>query len=113
MTNYKTIEHRKIILGSITFKPSKQGGFICNEVEVCKYDFEAETNDQQKTVFETILKQLDCEPQNKVLNKIISDLKKYEYCIFQQVKSGLKTDLLKTFSFKIEKITSKQFILNI
>jgi hypothetical protein len=111
MTNYKTIESKKLILGSITFKPTYQGGFICDEVEVCKYDFDAETKDNQKTVLSIILKQLDCEPTSTVINKIISDLKKYEYCIFQQVKKGLKTELLKTFSLKIEKTTSKQFQL--
>ena len=111
--NYKTIEHRKIILGAITFKPSRQGGFICDEVEVCKLDFDADTSDQQKTVIKNILSWLDCEHESKVINKIIRDLQKYEYCIFTQVKSGLKTELLKNFSFKIEKTTSKQFILNI
>ena len=109
--NYQTIESKKLILGAITFKPSYQGGFRLNEVEVCKYDFDAETKDNQKTVLAIILKQLDCEPTATVLNKILNDLKKSEYCIFQQVKKGLKTELLKTFSLKIEKTTSKQMLL--
>jgi hypothetical protein len=111
--NYQTIEHRKIILSSVQFSPSKQGGFINNEIEVCKYDFDCETNDQQKTVLTTILKQLDCEAQSKVINKIIKDLTQREYTVFTQVKSGLKTELLKTFSLKIEKTTTKQFILTL
>jgi hypothetical protein len=110
---YQTIEHQKLILSMIEFKPSKQGGFYSKEFEVCKYDFDCETIEQQKTVFTTILKQLDCEPQTKVINKIISDIAKREYTVFQQIKSGLKTELLKTFSLKIEKTTSKQFILTL
>ena len=111
MNNYKTIESKKLILSKIEFKASMQGGFYSDEVEVCKYDFEGETNEQQKIVFSNILKQLDCKPENKILNKIIKDIEKNEYTIFKQVKSGLKTELLKTFSLKIEKTTSKQYQL--
>ena len=111
MSNYKTIEHRKLILSKIDFIPSMQGGYYMQATEIIKYDFEAETKDQQKIIFTTILKQLDCSPSNVVLNKIYNDLDKYDYTIFKQAKSGLKTELLKTFSLKIEKTTTKQFQL--
>jgi hypothetical protein len=113
MSNYKTIEYRKLILSKFEFKPSMQGGFYSNEFEVCKYDFEAVTNEQQKIVFSNILKQLDCKPENKILNKIIKDIAQNEYTIFKQSKQGLKTELLKTFSLKIEKTTTKQYQLTI
>lgn len=113
MSNYKIIEHKKLILSSIEFKPSKQGGFYSNEFEVCKYDFEAVTYEQQKTLFTNILNQLQCEPQSKIISKLIKDIEKNEYTIFKQAKSGLKTELLKQYSLKIEKTTSKQFILTI
>jgi len=109
--NYKTTEHKKIILSKIDFIPSKQGGYYMEATEIIKYDFEGETKEQQKIIFTTILKQLDCTPSNTILNKIYSDLNKNEYTIFKQSKQGLKTELLKTFSLKIEKTTSKQFQL--
>jgi hypothetical protein len=111
--NYKTIEHRKLILSKIDFIPSMQGGYYMQATEIIKYDFEGETKDQQKIIFTTILKQLDCSHSNVVLNKIYNDLNKYDYTIFKQSKQGLKTELLKTFSLKIEKTTSKQFNLTI
>ena len=113
MSNYKTIETKKLILSNYEFIKSKQGGHYAKETEVCKYDFDAVTNDQQKIVFSNILKQLDCKPENKILNKIIKDIATNEYTIFKQAKSGLKTELLKQYSLKIEKTTSKQFILTI
>lgn len=111
--SYKTIEHFKLILSSVQFKPSKQGGFINNEIEICKFDFDFETMDQQKTIIKNILSWLHCDHESKVINKIIKDISQREYTVFQQVKSGLKTDLLKTFSLKIEKTTTKQFILTL
>jgi hypothetical protein len=74
--NYKTIEHLKLILSSVQFKPSKQGGFINNEIEICKFDFNCETIDQQKTVIKNILSWLHCDHEGKVINKIISDIAK-------------------------------------
>jgi len=109
--SYQIIENKKLILGSVNFIPSKQGGYINNEVEVCKVDFDCETMDQKKIIIKNILSWLDCAPDSKVINKIISDLQKREYTVFKQVKPGLKTDLLKTFSLKIERTTSKQYQL--
>jgi hypothetical protein len=111
MSNYKTIENQKLILSSVDFKRSNRGGFINNEVEVCKLDFNCENLEQKKTVIKKILSWLDCDLQSNVINKIIKDLTEREYTVFKQVKKGLKTDLLKTFSLKIEKTISKQFQL--
>ena len=113
MSNYKTIETKKLILSNYEFIKSKQGGYYAKETEICKYDFEAITNDQQKIVFSNILKQLDCKPENKILNKIIKDIAQNEYTIFKQAKQGLKTEILKTFSLKTEKTTTKQYQLTI
>jgi len=109
---FTNIITNKLILSSLEFKDSKQGGFYSNETEICKYEFDQETKDQHKAVFERILKSLDCTPESKLITKIIKDLEKNEYTIFQQIKPGLKTALLKRYSLKIEKTTNKQFILN-
>lgn len=113
MSNYKTIEHRKIIVSSVDFKPSFHGGYINNETEVFKLNYDFETKEQQRKIIKNILSWLDSEHETKVINKIIKDLSQREHTVFQQVKSGLKTQLLKTFSLKIEKTTSKQFILTL
>jgi hypothetical protein len=111
MSNYKTIEHHKLIISTVDFHPSKQGGYINRETEIFKIDYNFENNEEQKTIIKRVLSWLDCDHESKVINKIIKDISKREYCVFTQIKSGLKTELLKTFSLKIEKTTSKQFQL--
>lgn len=109
--NYSDITKNKLILSKIEFIPSKQGGYYMQEYEVCKLDFDAKNNEQQKRIIKNVLSWLDCESENKIINKILKDIQKNEYCIFKQEKRGLKTELLKTFSLKIEKTINKQFTL--
>jgi hypothetical protein len=109
--NYKTIEHKKIILSKFEFKPSMQGGFYSNEVEVCKVDFNTDTIEQKEKIIKNIFSWLDCTQEKKLITKVIKDIEKNEYTIFKQAKSGLKTELLKQYSLKIEKTTSKQYQL--
>lgn len=109
---YTNIITNKLILSSVEFKESLQGGFYSNETEVCKIDFDFETIEQKQKTIKNIFSWLDCKPESKIINKIIKDLNKNEYSIFNQIKPGLKTALLKRYSLKIEKTTNKQFILN-
>lgn len=109
--SYKIIETKKLILSKVEFIKSKQGGYINKEIEVCKLDFSFETLDQQKTIIKNVLSWLDCEHENKVITKIINDIGKREYSVFKQEKKGLKTELLKTYSLKVETTTYKQFSL--
>jgi RNA binding exosome subunit len=108
---FTNIITKKIILSNFEFKSSKQGGYYSNETEICKYEFNQETKDQQKLFFERILKSLDCKPDSKIINKIIKDISKNEFTVFEQIKPGLKTALLKKYSLKIETTTNKQFQL--
>lgn len=111
--NFQNIETTKIILGSIEFKKSLQGGFNLIETAICKYDYEATNKSQQKIIFSKILKSLDCEPTTAIIRKIIKDISKNGVCIFQQEKKGLKLHLLKTYSLKFETTTVKQFQLEL
>jgi RNA binding exosome subunit len=109
--SYKIIESKKIILSALEFKNSKQGGYYSNEAEVCKIDFNLETIDQKEKTIKNIFSWLDCEPQQKTITKILKDLDKNGYTIFEQIKPGLKLKLLKRYSLKIETTTNKQFQL--
>jgi len=109
---YTNIITNKLIISSVEFKDSKQGGFYSNETEVFKIDFNCETMEQKEKIIKNIFSWLDCNPDSKLITKIIKDLNKNEYSIFNQIKPGLKTALLKRYSLKIEKTTNKQFILN-
>ena len=109
----QNIETIKIILGKIDFKKSLKGGYIMVETEILKYNYEAENESQQKIIFQNILKSLDCEPTNEIIRKIIKDISKNGYCIFQQEKKGLKLHLLKTYSLTFETTTTKQFQLEL
>jgi hypothetical protein len=109
--SYKIIESKKIILSALEFKNSKQGGYYSNEAEVCKIDFNLETIEQKEKTIKNIFSWLDCEPKKKSISKILKDLDKNGYTIFEQIKPGLKLELLKRYSLKIETTTNKQFQL--
>jgi len=109
--SYQIIKSKKIILSSVEFKDSLQGGYYSSETEVCKIDFNLETIDQKEKIIKDIFSWLDCQPQKKAITKIINDLDKNEYTIFNQIKPGLKTNLLKRYSLKIETTINKQFSL--
>lgn len=110
---FTNIITEKIILSCLEFKHSNQGGYYSNETEICKIDFNCETVDQKKKIIKNVFSWLDCQPEPKTINKIIKDLYSKEHSVFKQIKPGLKTELLKRYSLKLEKTTTKQFILNL
>lgn len=110
---FQNITTTKLILSAIDFAGKKETGYYMTGTPVIKFDYAAETKAQQKEVFKSILKKIQCEVNTAILNKIIKDITKNGICIFVQEKKGLKLELLKTYSLQFETTTTKQFLLEL